>query len=111
MRRLRSKLCKLTKSRALNAPGFFFRVTAMITDAERQRVLMGLPLGRDRQSDDVLELQMTPPDPKTCVILVPTSGSIQPDCESALQTLERKGYPVWRVRGSSPFTIPPVAVC
>jgi hypothetical protein len=73
----------------------------MITDAERQRVLMGLPLGRDRQSDDVLELQMTPPDPKACAILVPTSGSIQPDCESALQALERKGYPVWRVRGYS----------
>ena len=73
----------------------------MLSDEERQRVLMGLPLGRDAVPDDVLEIKVDVPDRKRCVILVPVASSIQPDCETALQVLERRGYPVWRVRGYS----------
>jgi hypothetical protein len=32
---------------------------------------------------------------------VPVGGSIDPSCEDALRELERRGYPVWRVRGYS----------
>jgi hypothetical protein len=32
---------------------------------------------------------------------MPVSGAIDPDCEDALRELERRGYPVWRVRGYS----------
>jgi hypothetical protein len=39
--------------------------------------------------------------PQRCVILVPVNGEIEPDCESSLRELERRGYPVWRVRGYS----------
>ena len=34
-----------------------------------------------------------------CVVLVPVGGTIDPDCEKGLRELERRGYPVWRVRG------------
>lgn len=34
-----------------------------------------------------------------CVILVPAYGPIDPGCDDALRELERRGYPVWRVRG------------
>lgn len=34
-----------------------------------------------------------------CVVLVPVGGHIEPACEAALRELERRGYPVWRVRG------------
>jgi predicted O-methyltransferase YrrM len=40
-------------------------------------------------------------DPSSCVILVPVGGPIVPGCEQALQTLERRGYPVRRVPGFS----------
>ena len=36
-----------------------------------------------------------------CVILVPVGGAIDPGCDDALRELERRGYPVWRVRGYS----------
>lgn len=72
-----------------------------LSDDERQRVLMGLPLGRDPNPAELRTLSVKRPDPKACVILVPVAGSIQPDCESALQVLERQGYAVWRVRGYS----------
>jgi hypothetical protein len=36
-----------------------------------------------------------------CVILVPVGGAIDPGCEDGLRELERRGYPVWRVRGYS----------
>jgi hypothetical protein len=32
---------------------------------------------------------------------VPVGGSIDPGCEDALRELERRGYPVWRIRGIS----------
>jgi hypothetical protein len=38
-------------------------------------------------------------DPSRCVVLVPVAGEIVPACEAALRGLERRGYPVWRVRG------------
>lgn len=75
--------------------------TPSLSDQERQRVLMGLPLDRKPSPDELRSLTVKRPDPKLCVILVPTSGSIQPDCETALQALERRGYSVWRVRGYS----------
>jgi len=73
----------------------------MLTDDERRRAILGWPIERDYSPDELTELVVTPPDPNTCVILVPTTGNIVPDCESALQALERKGYKVWRVRGYS----------
>ena len=36
-----------------------------------------------------------------CVILVPVGGSIVPECDAALQELERRGYVVRRIRGFS----------
>lgn len=38
------------------------------------------------------------PDPKTCVVLVPVGGAIDPGCEDVLRELERRGYAVWRLR-------------
>ncbi len=35
-------------------------------------------------------------NPASCVILVPARGSISPECEQGLQTLERRGYAVRR---------------
>ena len=40
-----------------------------------------------------------PMDPRRCVVLVPYTGSIEPECEDGLKELERRGYPVRRVRG------------
>jgi hypothetical protein len=40
-----------------------------------------------------------PMDPGRCVVLVPFTGSILPQCERALQELERRGYHVRRVGG------------
>ncbi len=40
-----------------------------------------------------------PNNPRRCVVLVPYSGSIVPNCEAALRGLERRGYEVWRVGG------------
>jgi len=40
-------------------------------------------------------------DPTQCVILVPVGGAIEAGCEDSLRELERRGYPVWRVRGYS----------
>ncbi|MBX9627763.1 MAG: DUF4350 domain-containing protein [Gemmataceae bacterium] len=42
---------------------------------------------------------MTPPS--RCAVLVPIGGCIDPGCEAALQEIERRGYPVRRVRGYS----------
>jgi hypothetical protein len=36
-----------------------------------------------------------------CVVLVPVCGTIEPDCEAALQQLERSGVTVRRVRGDA----------
>ena len=36
-----------------------------------------------------------------CVILVPAGGAIDVGCEEGLHELERRGHPVWRVRGYS----------
>lgn len=44
----------------------------------------------------------TAPDPmdrRRCVVLVPYTGAIEPECEDALKELERRGYAVRRVRG------------
>ena len=40
-----------------------------------------------------------PLDPRKCVILVPYTGSIVPQCEQPLKELERRGYTVRRIRG------------
>ena len=37
--------------------------------------------------------------PSRCVVLVPVGGAIDPGCDDALKELERRGYPVRRVRG------------
>lgn len=42
---------------------------------------------------------MSNPTGAGCVVLVPCSGSIEPECESSLQVLESRGYTVWRVGG------------
>lgn len=39
--------------------------------------------------------------PGECVVLVPHTGSIQPECDDALKELERRGYPVRRAGGFS----------
>jgi hypothetical protein len=39
--------------------------------------------------------------PASCVILVPAGGAIDGGCDDGLRELERRGYPVWRVRGYS----------
>ena len=39
--------------------------------------------------------------PSACVILVPANGAIEPGCDDSLREMERRGYPVWRVRGYS----------
>jgi hypothetical protein len=36
-----------------------------------------------------------------CAVLVPVASAVDPECEDALRELERRGYPVWRVRGFS----------
>ena len=41
----------------------------------------------------------TPAPPSACVVLVPAYGMIDPGCDDALRELERRGHPVWRVRG------------
>jgi predicted O-methyltransferase YrrM len=41
------------------------------------------------------------PDTAKCVVLVPAHGMIEPGCDDALRELEKRGYPVWRVRGYS----------
>lgn len=38
---------------------------------------------------------------KDCIILVPVSHAIEPDCDAALRSLEKLGYPVWRCYGFS----------
>ena len=37
----------------------------------------------------------------SCPILVPIGSAVDPGCEEALRELERRGHPVWRVRGYS----------
>jgi hypothetical protein len=39
--------------------------------------------------------------PSACVVLVPVGGTLDPACDDALRDLERRGHPVWRVRGYS----------
>src|SRR5580700_5295660 len=41
------------------------------------------------------------PPPANCVVLVPVGGPVDAGCEDGLRELERRGYPVWRVRGYS----------
>ena len=38
-------------------------------------------------------------DASQCVVLVPVGGAIDPGCDDGLRELERRGYPVRRVRG------------
>lgn len=42
-----------------------------------------------------------PLDPARCVVLVPFTGSIYPQCENGLRELEKRGYTVRRVGGFS----------
>ncbi len=42
-----------------------------------------------------------PTDRSKCVVLVPVSYHIEPECAQGLIELERMGYPVWRVYGCS----------
>jgi predicted O-methyltransferase YrrM len=39
--------------------------------------------------------------PSACVVLVPIGGPLDQACDDALRELERRGHPVWRVRGYS----------
>ncbi|MDB5384800.1 MAG: hypothetical protein JWM11_446, partial [Planctomycetaceae bacterium] len=41
------------------------------------------------------------PSGHNSVILVPVGGSVVPECDKALLTLEQRGYTVWKVRGFS----------
>ena len=62
------------------------------------------PNGSERK---ILAVQHLPPNarqvadmsPSRCAILVPVGHHIEPECESALQELERRGYAVRRVHG------------
>ncbi|MEU7632694.1 hypothetical protein AB0C34_22320 [Nocardia sp. NPDC049220] len=40
-------------------------------------------------------------DASRCVVLVPASDHIEPECAQGLAELERRGHPVWRVYGCS----------
>jgi hypothetical protein len=42
-----------------------------------------------------------PTPPNRCVVLVPIGGAVDATCDEGLRYLERRGYPVWRVRGYS----------
>jgi hypothetical protein len=42
-----------------------------------------------------------PSNPSSCVVLVPIGGAVDPGCDDGLRELEKRGYPVWRVRGYS----------
>jgi predicted O-methyltransferase YrrM len=44
---------------------------------------------------------MNTPPASECVVLVPAGGAIESGCDDALRELERRGHPVWRVRGYS----------
>ena len=44
---------------------------------------------------------MSASPPSACVVLVPIGGAVDPGCDDALRELERRGHPVWRVRGYS----------
>jgi predicted O-methyltransferase YrrM len=37
----------------------------------------------------------------SCAILVPIGGAVDPGCDDGLRELERRGFPVWRIRGYS----------
>jgi hypothetical protein len=52
----------------------------------------------DRNDSSTVEPTL---DPGRCVVLVPIGGAVAPQCEEALAELERRGYPVRRVRGYS----------
>ena len=55
---------------------------------------------RDAAPDDV-----PVPDADRCAVLVPYTAGIAPACERALRVLERRGYPVQRVRGFSAIDV------
>ena len=42
-----------------------------------------------------------PGPPAQCVVLVPINGPLDSGCDDGLKELERRGHPVWRVRGYS----------
>jgi predicted O-methyltransferase YrrM len=45
---------------------------------------------------------MTPSENNSsCVVLIPIGGAVDAGCDDGLRELERRGYPVWRVRGYS----------
>jgi SAM-dependent methyltransferase len=44
-------------------------------------------------------------NPAFCVILVPVADSIAPECEHALDELERRGYPVRRIQIAEPIDL------
>ncbi len=46
-----------------------------------------------------LRMSADPKDPRRCIILVPFTDHIVQACDDALKELERRGYPVRRVRG------------
>jgi hypothetical protein len=48
-----------------------------------------------------MPIRVAVPPRERCVVLVPVGGMIEPACESSLNELEKRGYPVWRVRGYS----------
>jgi len=93
--------------RVLNHESGQRELWAFIGVAEQSQVLT---VGRrTRQSEharlhprrEILAASTDPGDPKRCVILVPYTGQIVPDCERVLTELERRGYTVWQIRGYS----------
>ncbi|MDR3637290.1 MAG: hypothetical protein P4L84_26025 [Isosphaeraceae bacterium] len=69
---------------------------------ERQHTVVGLRATPARPPLERPQARRTsnhPLDPGRCAVLVPFTGSIFPQCERALQELERRGYHVRRVGG------------
>jgi hypothetical protein len=73
--------------------------------SDRQVLVTGIRTPR-AISIPVADRPLDPPrgnplDPRRCVVLVPFSGFIHPQCDSSLKELERRGYEVRRVDGYS----------
>jgi hypothetical protein len=68
-------------------------------EREQQVLGVGTRAQRVRPTPQSRRKSTHPLDPARCAVLVPYTGFIHPPCEKALQELEKRGYPVWRVGG------------
>jgi len=72
---------------------------------ERQVIVKGertrLPEPVQRREAEARQSPAAKAPPAACVVLVPHTGFIHPECDDALKELERRGYPVRRVGGFS----------